>query len=316
MSLGDLAEQGAPVVDDHHLCLGGTTGAGDLLDVGAEQGALARLAVAEDQQVRLGVDVQPQRGQLALVHAQEQRAADPVRPRVARVFRACAGHPAYVVEVDALGQQPQLRAGRPPPRGTHPVHEVLHAVAEVVAGRGRVDARQGAEEVQLGLHEAAARTAGGHERGEPAVDLGVDVVAEAQLETGAEDVAHGGPEVRPAGSARHDVQAEGEAAPGELLDLHLQVVEVGAQRRPAVDDEEHVPEPVVGPGPAPLCPVGLDRVDALLAEVGLAPVDHTGDLGEDAADHVGLGAGAHAGDMWEVGERCEGAAAEVEDEEL
>ena len=142
------------------------------------------------------------------------------------------------------------------------------------------------------------------------------MVAEAQLEPGAEDVAHGGAEVRPAGRARHDVQAEGEAAPGELLDLHLQVVEVGAQRRPAVDDEEHVPEPVVGPGPAPPCPVGLDRVDALLAEVGLAPVDHTGDLGEDATDHVGLGAGAHTGDVREVGQGSERAAAEVEDEEL
>ena len=194
--------------------------------------------------------------------------------------------------------------------------KVVDAVAEVVPGRGGVDARQGAEEVELGLHEAAAGAAGGHERGELAVDLGVDVVAEAQLEPGAEDVAHGGAEVRPAGRARHDVQAEGEAAPGELLDLQLQVVEVGAQRRPAVDYQEDVAEAVVGTPLAAPRPVGLDGVDAVLAEVGLAPVDHTGDLGEDAADHVGLGAGADAGDVGEVRQRCERAAPEVEDEEL
>ena len=46
--------------------------------------------------------------------------------------------------------------------------------------------------------------------------------------------------------AGDDVQAEGQAARGELLDLHLEVVEVGAQRAPAVDDEEDVAVPVVG----------------------------------------------------------------------
>ena len=47
------------------------------------------------------------------------------------------------------------------------------------------------------------------------------------------------------------VQAEGQAAGGELLELHLEVVEVGAQRAPAVDDEEHVAVPVVGPALRP-----------------------------------------------------------------
>ena len=48
-----------------------------------------------------------------------------------------------------------------------------------------------------------------------------------------------------------DVQAEGEAAGGQLLELHLEVVEVGAQGAPAVDDQEHVAVPVVGPALRP-----------------------------------------------------------------
>ena len=47
--------------------------------------------------------------------------------------------------------------------------------------------------------------------------------------------------------ADQQVEAEREAAAGQLLEVQLEVVEVGAQRAPAVDDEEHVAVPVVGP---------------------------------------------------------------------
>ena len=62
--------------------------------------------------------------------------------------------------------------------------------------------------------------------------------------------------------------------------------------------------------------VGLDRVDAVLAEVGLAPVDDALDLGDHTAYDVGLGAGRDTGDVREAGQRRERAAAEVEHEEL
>ena len=54
----------------------------------------------------------------------------------------------------------------------------------------------------------------------------------------------------------------------------------------------------------------------LAPEVGLAPVHDALDLGQDPAYDVGLGPGADAGDVGEVGQRDEGAAAEVEHEEL
>ena len=62
--------------------------------------------------------------------------------------------------------------------------------------------------------------------------------------------------------------------------------------------------------------VGLDRVDALRAEVGLAAVHDALHLGHDAAYDVGLGAGADAGDVRQAVQRGERAAAEVEHVEL
>ena len=87
----------------------------------------------------------------------------------------------------------------------------------------------------------------GHQGRHPAVDLGVERVAEPQLEAGAERVAHGRAEVGPAAARHQQVEAEREAAAGQLLQVQLDVVEVGAQRAPAVDDEVHVAVPVVDP---------------------------------------------------------------------
>ena len=277
------------------------------MDVRPQQRALAGLAVAEDEHVRLGVDVEPDRRELLLVDAQQDQLLRQLPP-----LRVLADR----VERDQLGEQAQLGADRPLPGRRHRVDEVVHAVAEGVRGPVAVDAGQGAEEVELGGHQPAARTAGGHQCGDLAVDLGVERVTEPQLELGPEDVAHRGPEVGPAGRGAHDVEAEGQAARRELLDLHLEVVELRAQRAPAVDDEEHVPPPVVGAPLRASGAVGLDGVDAVVAEVGLAAVHDALDLGHHPADHVGLGTGRDPGDVGEPGERRERAAAEVEHEEL
>ena len=50
--LGHLAEQGTAVVDDDELGLRRSPGAGDLVEVGAQQRTFARPAVTEDQEVR------------------------------------------------------------------------------------------------------------------------------------------------------------------------------------------------------------------------------------------------------------------------
>ena len=161
------------------------------------------------------------------------------------------------------GQQAQLGPSGPFQAAGHLVDEVVDAVAEGVGAAVAVDAREGAEEVELGRDEAATGAADRHQGGDLAVDLGVERVAEAELELGAEDVAHGRAVVGPARRRGDDVEAEGEAARGELLDLHLEVVELGAQRAPAVDDEEDVAPAVVGAALRAARAVGLDRVDAV-----------------------------------------------------
>ena len=237
-SSGHLAEQRAPVVDDDELGLLRRAGPHDLLGVGAQHGALAGLAVAED---RAGAARRRRRGRPAprsfsLTPSSSSRGRRPSARRArarrrARSARAAAAASGPVGPVQAA-LTCLIRSSTPSPR--------------VSASAVAVDARQRREEVQLALHQAATGPAGRHQRGHLAVDLGVHRVAEPQLEPGAEEVAHRGAEVGPARRADDDVQAEGQAAGGELLDLGLEVVEVGAQRAPAVDDEEDVAVPVVG----------------------------------------------------------------------
>ena len=168
----------------------------------------------------------------------------------------------------------------------------------------------------LGGRQAAAGAALGHVRGDPAVDLGVARVAEPHLDAGAEDVADLVAEVHPPRARDDDVHPEGQPAPGELVDLGLELVELGAHRGPAVDDEEDVAVAVVDPARGPAAAVGLDGVDAVRAEVALAGVDDAAHLGHEAAHHLGLAAVGDPGDVRELGQRRERAAAEVEDVDL
>ena len=214
------------------------------------------------------------------------------------------------------GSRRQLGSLRAAPGRAHPLDQVLDAVAERVGVGVAVDPRQRGEEVQLAGDQAAAGSAGRDQGRDPAVDLGVEGVAEPQLEAGAERVAHGRAEVGPAAARHQQVEAEREAAAGQLLQVQLDVVEVGAQRAPAVDDEVDVAVPVVDPALGPPGAVGLDRVDALRPEVRLAAVDDAGHLGDDPAYDVGLGPAADAGDVGQPGHRREGAAAEVHHVEL
>src|SRR5690606_8853381 len=96
------------------------------------------------------------------------------------------------------------------PRGDRALDEVVDAVAEGVGVTVAVDAGERRQEVQLGRHQTPTRSPGGDQGGDLAVDLGVERVAQAELELGAEDVAHRGAVVGPAGRGGDQVQAEGE----------------------------------------------------------------------------------------------------------
>ena len=97
----------------------------------------------------------------------------------------------------------------------------------------------------------------------------------------------------------------------------LQVVELVAQRGPAVDDQEHVAERVVGAvAGRPAAAVGRHRVDAVRAEAPLPRVDEPRDLGDVRRDRARVAAVATPPTCGRSAQRGQRAAAEVEAVEL
>ena len=307
--LRDLAQQGTTVVDDEDLGLGRPVQARDLVHDAAEHGRLAGVRVAVQVQQRFGDRIDRERGEVRLVDAEQQFAG------LRAVRRLRGRHGAQVGMADARGQQPQLGPCRSVPRRRDPGHEVVDPVGEARRVVHPVDAGQRREHLQAAVVEAAAGD-GRDVLRRLAVDLGVGRVAQAQLDAGADEVLDVRPDLHPTRRGDDHVHAVGEAARGDRLDLRLQHLELGAQRAPAVDDEEDVAVAVVGETLRTALAVRVDGVDAVLPEVHLAGVQQAGDLGHRAADHVRLGAGRDAADVREVLQAGEAAAAEVDDEEL
>lgn len=105
-------------------------------------------------------------------------------------------------------------------------------------------------------------------------ELRIRRVAEAQLEPGAEVVAHRGPHITPARRGDHDVDPVGQALRRENADRLLESFEVVPDAGPAVDDEENVTERVGGRVDEPVAaePAQLrHRLDPPFGEDPFAP---------------------------------------------
>ena len=153
---------------------------------GPQEGALAGLRVAEDDQVRVAGQVQVHRGQVVLGDADRRcpRLGSASRLLVLDQWPAAAGRRG----ARGPGHRPR-RPGRP----ARP-----DAVGEVVGGLLAVDPRQRGEHVQLAGREAAAGRAGRHVDAVRRSIIESRGVAEPQLQPGAEQVPDGGPQVHPA----------------------------------------------------------------------------------------------------------------------
>ena len=143
----------------------------------------------------------------------------------------------------------------------------------------------------------AGRGRNGH-RGPP-VDHRIRGVTESQLDTGAEGVTHGGPQIRPAGGRQDHVDAVGQTVRGQSQDDRLEVLELGAERLPPVDHQKDVG--VLGDGSTVLlgqAATGLvDRGDLVVPECGLPASAFTVHLGDGAADLLVLSASCHPADV-------------------
>ena len=122
--VGHLAEQRAPVVDQHDLRLLRRARAHDLVDVRPQQ---RRSCPTGRRRRSAGAARRRRRGRsgassFSLMPSRSRRSGD----------LAAHGVLADRVERDLPGQQPQLRALRALPGGGHPVDQVVDAVAEGV----------------------------------------------------------------------------------------------------------------------------------------------------------------------------------------
>ena len=302
----DGVQQGTAVVDHQQLGPGRRLPGREAADEGPQQGGLARLAVAEDDQVGVGAaQVEVDRGQVGLGHAD----------RHARLAVLAGGRELGVVEA---GRQHVDRPHRGAvPGGLDPADQVLEGLLEPGGGGLAVDAGQGGLEVEPVQGQAAPGGAQGDVGGLLAVDLGVQRVGQPQLDPVADGVAQVGPDVQPAVGRHQQVDAVAEPAGGQVDHHRLQVLELLADGRPVVQDQEDVAE-VVAAELAPVAqgPEGVDGVDALGQEQLLAVVQQGLYGADDPADPLGVVPAGHAADVRGAGHGLEGAAAEVDAVEL
>ena len=115
------------------------------------------------------------------------------------------------------------------------------------------------------------------------------------------------------------MHAERQPLTRQVLHDGLEVGELGDERRPAVDHQEHVPERIRGGGVVGIVAqlaVGRDGADAVLLERAFPLAQNGFHLGHHAVDPVGFGPGRDATDVRQVLEVHQATAAEVDAVEL
>ena len=81
------------------------------------------------------------------------------------------------------------------------------------------------------------------------------------------------------------------------LDSHIEILEVAAQDRPTVNDQEHIAVSVVETPLSASLPVRGDGVDSIRAEIAFTVDDHGLDLGKHTVEDVGGITRRHASDV-------------------
>ncbi len=196
--------------------------------------------------------------------------------------------------------------------------ELGHAVSQVIDPLRTVDAGQPGLEMEAVGRQAPARLLLRHVHRGTAVDHRIGGVTEPQLHPGGEHVPHRGPDVHPAVGGGEDVDAVAETPVGQLGDHRIEIFELAAQGGPTIHDQEDVAERVLCPElpGAPGPPVRGDAFHTLAGEQRVPGLHQPVQLGDGAADLVGVTPGGHRAHVRQVGQRGQGAAAEVEAVEL
>ena len=213
-------------------------------------------------------------------------------------------------------QRTQGQPLRHDPRPGDPLQGAAHALRQARRIVNAVGSRQRQEHLVTACLDAAAGPVLGDRRGRLPTQLGVGDITQPQLEPGPDHVPHLGTQVGPSLGANHQVHAVGQCPRHHRLDALVQVVEVGPERPPAVDHEEHVPVAVIEAALRPPRTIGADRVDAVDAEVPLPVLYDPLDLREHSVDDLRAVARGHARHVGGPVEGREGAPAQVQNVEL
>ena len=220
------------------------------------------------------------------------------------------------VDRDLFRQQTQLRALARHQVLANLLDRVGHALRHRRGILLRVCPRQSDHHFVTGHVDASTRATLRNTSGTLAVDDRLLRVRRVQLQARAEQVLSLGTKIHPTGGGHDEVNAQREASAHHRCHLTVQAVELGAQRTPAVDDQEHVSVAVVVAPFEATATVRVHRIDAVLTEVTLTVVHDRRDLGEHTRAHLLGVTGCDARHVRGTRETGEGTATEVHHVEM
>ena len=231
--VGQIEEPTGGVEDDEPGFVQAVPG-GDLPDQLPQHRRAAGLLGAEDHQVLIGLRVPEDRLQVLV---QAERVAQ-VRIRIGR----------QVSGPDDRRQQLHPRGRRSGPSGGDGADQLGRRCGEPLAAADAVDPGHRGQQVQPVPGQAAARPVLRDTGGDLRVDLGIQRVAEPQLDPGTDQILEGGTDLRPPAGRDHQMDAVVQTPRGHRGELRLEGFEELLHRAPAVDHQDDVTEAVAGDG--------------------------------------------------------------------
>src|SRR5699024_5471284 len=196
-----------------------------------QQIRLTRLTVGEDDEVRVGVEIEVDGRQFVLVHTDRHQAGVAFAVLVEQFFVRHAIRP-----------QPNWRRLASTPCTAYPVERVSDPVTGLFRLTRAIHSGQTDQHVQALRRDTAPRPAGGNVDGDLPADVGLARITQPEFEAGPQHVLERGTNVGPPVRSHHLVHAVGESLHREFGDLRFEFLEVVADRTPTVHEQEGVPE--------------------------------------------------------------------------
>lgn len=298
--LRKLAVQRTSVVADDRQGFMGLMPFGETPGEQAKKRGLPGFAFAVDDEERIGVERDVDRGEGCFVKAHGK----------AQLRRfACLGEG---VGVQAVRQHAHGRAQWAGPVGRDGRNQiggrVRGAIRTALCGIGAISLRECGHVMQSTTGEAVAGPGGGHVAGAFAVVFGIQGIGHPEFQAGAELVFESGADLVVPAAGKDEMDAEGKAPNGHGFDIGDQLLVLPLEGAPAVDHQEDVTKEVIGVMPhSPPPAVRPDGIDVVRSEELLPLVEDLPYLGDGPSCLGRVQPGGNAPDMREIGEERQAA---------